>query len=111
MRWGRHSACHVQRTEFGAILSTMKASNVKPITYMKTHSAELVKTVNESRSPVVITQNGQARAVVMDAASYEQMQDALILLKILSQSDTEYRKGHWKSQEQVEADFEKRFPA
>ena len=89
----------------------MKASNVKPITYMKTHSAELVKAVNANRSPVVITQNGHARAVVMDAASYEQMQDALILLKILSQSDAEYRKGHWKSQEEVEADFEKRFPA
>ncbi|MGA2592485.1 MAG: type II toxin-antitoxin system Phd/YefM family antitoxin [Bryobacteraceae bacterium] len=88
----------------------MKASNIKPITYMKTHSAELVKAVNENRSPVVITQNGQARAVVMDAASYEQMQDALMLLKILSQSDTAYRKGHWKSQEDAEAEFEKRFP-
>jgi hypothetical protein len=46
----------------------------------------------------------------MDAASYAQMQDALVLLKMLSKSDEEYRKGHWKSQEQVEADFEKRFP-
>lgn len=88
----------------------MKASNIKPITYMKTHSAELVKIVNESRSPVVITQNGLARAVVLDAASYEQMQDALILLKMLAQSDEEYRKGHWKSQEEVEGDFQKRFP-
>lgn len=87
----------------------MKASNIKPITYMKTHSAELVNAVNENRSPVVITQNGQARAVVMDAASYDQMQDALTLLKILSQSDAGYRKGHWKSQEDVEAEFEKRF--
>ena len=89
----------------------MKATNVQPITYMKTHAAELVNAVNESRSPVVITQNGHARAVVMDAASYQQMQDALILLKILSQSDAEYRNGHWKSQAQVEADFGKRFPA
>ncbi|MGA2742250.1 MAG: type II toxin-antitoxin system Phd/YefM family antitoxin [Bryobacteraceae bacterium] len=88
----------------------MKAHNIKPIAYMKTHSAELVKSVNESRSPVVITQDGQARAVVMDAASYAQMQDALILLRMLSQSDEAYRKGHWKSQEQVEADFAKRFP-
>ncbi len=88
----------------------MKASDIKPITYMKTHSAELVKTVNENRSPVVITQNGLARAVIIDAASFEQMQDALALLKILSQSDSEYRKGQWKSQEDVEAEFEKRFP-
>ena len=87
----------------------MKASSVKPITYMKTHSAELVKAVNETGSPVVITQNGQARAVIMDAASYQRMQDALILLKILSHSEGEYRKGHWKSQEDVEAAFDKRF--
>jgi prevent-host-death family protein len=88
----------------------MKASNIKPITYMKTHSTELVRVVNETRSPVVITQNGLPRAVVMDAVSYEQMQDTLILLKMLSQSDADYRKGKWKSQEQMEADFEKRFP-
>lgn len=88
----------------------MKATNIKPITYMKTHSAELVKAVNESRSPIVITQNGRARAVVMDAASYEHMQDALILLKLMSQSDAEYRKGHWKTQKDVETDFRKRFP-
>lgn len=88
----------------------MKTSNIKPITYMKTHSTELVRVVNETRSPVVITQNGLPRAVVMDAASYEQMQDALILLKILSQSDAAYRNGNWKSQEEMEAEFEKRFP-
>jgi prevent-host-death family protein len=88
----------------------MKASNIKPITYMKTHAAELIRDVNETRSPIVITQNGEARAVVLDAASYDQMRDALILLKILSQSDAEYQKGNWKSQEEVEAELEKRFP-
>jgi len=88
----------------------MKASQIKPITYMKTHTAELVKVVNETRSPVIITQNGLARAVVMDTASYEQMQDTMVLLKILAQSEAEYRKGHWKSQEVLEAEFEKRFP-
>ena len=80
----------------------MKASNVKPITYMKTHSAELIKAVNENRSPVVITQNGHARAVVMDAASYEQMQDALILLRSCPNPtpniarDTGSRRRKWK---------------
>jgi hypothetical protein len=43
------------------------------------------------------------------AASDEEMRDALLLLMILSQSDADYRKGHWKSQEEVEADFQKRF--
>jgi len=88
----------------------MKASQIRPITYMKTHSAELVEAVNETRSPVVITQNGVARAIVMDAASYDRLQSALALLKLLSQSDAEYRKGQWKTQQDVEAEFEARFP-
>jgi hypothetical protein len=46
----------------------------------------------------------------MDATTDDHVQDALILLAILSQSDNEYRKGHWKSQAEVEADFRKRFP-
>jgi len=60
-------------------------------TYLKTHPAELISGVNETRSPM------------------EQMRDAIILLRILSQSDAEYRKGYWKSQEDVEAELEKRF--
>src|SRR5258708_37195045 len=75
------------RAEYSAKLSAMRASDIKPITYMKTHSAELVAAVNKKRSPVVITQNGSPRAVVMDVHSYEKIQDALILLKIIAQSE------------------------
>lgn len=86
----------------------MRASAVKPITYMKTHSAELVAEVNKKRSPVVITQNGSPRAVVMDVASYEQLQDALILLKLISQSEEALQKGRWLSQSQMEQELRRR---
>jgi prevent-host-death family protein len=86
----------------------MRASDVKPITYMKTHSAELVEAVNKKRSPVVITQNGAPRAVVMDVESYERIQDALILLKLISQSEEDFRKGRWISQAQMEREVRKR---
>jgi prevent-host-death family protein len=86
----------------------MRASDVKPITYMKTHSAELLAAVNKKRSPVVITQNGAPRAVVMDVESYERMQDALILLKLISQSEEDLKKGHWLSQQQMEQEVRKR---
>ena len=87
----------------------MRASDVKPITYMKTHSAELVASVNKKRSPVVITQNGAPRAVVMDVESYEKIQDALILLKLIAQSEDARRKKRWLSQEQMEEELRKRF--
>jgi prevent-host-death family protein len=86
----------------------MRASDVKPITYMKTHSAELIAAVNKKRSPVVITQNGTPRAVVMDVESYEQIQDALILLKMISQSEEDFRTGRWISQAQMEQEVQKR---
>jgi prevent-host-death family protein len=87
----------------------MRASDIKPITYMKTHSAELVAAVNEKQSPVVITQNGEPRAVVMDVASYERMQETLALLKLIAQSEEARRKKRWLTQEQMEAEMHKRF--
>ncbi|HYL37118.1 MAG TPA: type II toxin-antitoxin system Phd/YefM family antitoxin [Bryobacteraceae bacterium] len=86
----------------------MRASAVKPITYMKTHSAELVAEVNKKRSPVVITQNGSPRAVVMDVESYERVQDALKLLKLISQSEEALKKGRWLSQSQMARELRKR---
>jgi prevent-host-death family protein len=86
----------------------MRASAIKPITYMKTHAAELLAEVNEKRSPIVITQNGAPRAVVVDVESYERTQDALALLKLISQSEAEFRKGHWISQAQMERELRKR---
>jgi len=86
----------------------MRASDVKPINYMKTHSAELIEAVNKKRSPVVITQNGAPRAVLMDVESYERIQDALILLKMISQSEEDFRKGRWISQAQMEREIRKR---
>ena len=86
----------------------MRASDVKPVTYLKTHAAELLETVNKKRSPVVITQNGSPRAVVMDVESYENLQDALIILNSISQSEEALQKGRWLSQEQMEQEFRKR---
>jgi len=86
----------------------MRASAVKPITYMKTHSAELVAEVNRKRSPVVITQSGSPRAVLMDVESYERLQDALILLKLIAQSEEASQKGRWLSQSEMEQELRKR---
>ncbi len=89
----------------------MKPSDVKPITYMKNRAAELISTVSRTRKAVVITQNGEPRAVVMDVKSYEKMQDALLLWKLLSQSEEDFRKGRALSQREVEAALAKRLRA
>lgn len=72
----------------------MKYSNqIKPISYLKSHTAELVKNVNEQREPYIITQNGEAKVVMQDIKSYEQTQEVLALLKILALGSQQIAQG------------------
>lgn len=60
------------------------SSQVKPISYLKANAAEVLATLGEQREPLVITQNGEAKAVLQDVASYESTQETLALLKLLA---------------------------
>jgi prevent-host-death family protein len=60
------------------------STQIKPISYVKAHAAELLDRITEEREPIIITQNGEARAVLVDVASYEQTQETLALLQILA---------------------------
>jgi prevent-host-death family protein len=75
----------------------MKLSkSVKPISYLKSHTAEVLRDVSEGRNTIVITQHGEAKAVLQDIASYEQLQESLALLKMLAQSSKSIREGRSK---------------
>lgn len=60
------------------------SSQIKPISYLKANAAEVLSQLSESRTPMIITQNGEAKAVIQDVASYEATQETLALLKILA---------------------------
>ncbi len=62
------------------------SDSVKPISYFKTHASEMIKTINEQHQTMIITQNGEAKAVIQDVQSYDNMQESLALMKILVQS-------------------------
>jgi prevent-host-death family protein len=63
----------------------MKLSDqVKPISYLKAHAPEMICNLDEGREPVIITLHGEAKAVLQDIASYEEIQETLALLKILA---------------------------
>lgn len=67
--------------------------DIKPVTYMKTRAAELLREVKRSRRPVVITQHGEAQAVVMDVATYEALRDATLLLQLTAQGEADVQAG------------------
>jgi prevent-host-death family protein len=60
------------------------STNIKPISYLKAHAAEIVRNLSEQREPLVITQNGEAKVVIQDIGSYDQTQQTMALLKILA---------------------------
>jgi len=72
------------------------SSQVKPISYLKANAAEVLLQLAEKREPLVITQNGEAKAVIQDVASYEETQETLALLKILALGNHEIEKGKLK---------------
>jgi len=69
------------------------SSQIKPISYLKAHTAEIVRNLGEQREPLVITQNGEAKAVMQDIESYEQTQDTMALLKILALGNRQIEEG------------------
>jgi prevent-host-death family protein len=69
------------------------ASRIKPISYLKANAARVIRGLAESGEPLIITQNGEATAVIQDIGSYEQTQETLALLKILSLGEQQVKQG------------------
>ena len=77
------------------------STDIKPVTYLKSKTADLLKQINETHRPVIITQNGKPRAVLQDPKSYDNMRNAIGILKLISQGEEEIKNGKSKSQEEV----------
>lgn len=69
------------------------STRIKPISYFKANAAEILLDLAETREPMIITQNGEATAVVQDVASYEAMQETFALLKLLALSQQDIAAG------------------
>jgi len=82
------------------------SSHVKPISYLKSHTAKIVRELSESREPLPITQNGDAKLVVMDVKSYEEWENAFALLKLLALGNKEIELGQFRDAEAVFADID-----
>jgi prevent-host-death family protein len=82
------------------------AAQIKPISYLKSHAAEIVKTLTESREPMLVTQNGEAKLVVMDIQSWQENEETLALLKMLAMGNKQIEAGEYQSAEEVFAELD-----
>ena len=69
------------------------STQIRPISYLKANAAEVLQVLEEQRKPMIITQNGEAKAVIQDVASYEEIQETLALLKILALGGLQVERG------------------
>ena len=68
-------------------------SKITSLSHFKTDASQLISEIHESGEPIVITQNGEASAVVQDIESYEKLQSALLMLKLLATGEADIQKG------------------
>ena len=80
----------------------MKLSQaIKPISYFKAHAADVLKDINETHGTMILTQNGEAKAVIQDIDEYERIQEALALMKMIAQGKEDYEKGRTTPADEV----------
>ena len=80
-------------------------SDIKPISWLKNNAKQLIESVAETGNPMVITQNGEAKAVVMNVKAYDQMQESLALLRMLADSAHDVEAGQVRDADAVFADI------
>jgi prevent-host-death family protein len=88
-----------------------RASRIKPISYFKANAAEIIEELGEVGEPMIITQNGEAKAVVQDIVSFEKKEETLALLKILALANRNIEEGRYRPAKDVFADLRKRLNA
>jgi len=90
----------------GSIMLNLE-TDIRPISYVKAHTAEMVKQVEDRKNPIIITQNGEAKAILLDVGSYQKMVNAITLLKIVSIGESDIANGRVSSNEEVVQEINK----
>ena len=84
------------------------SSDIRPVTYLKSRAADLLKQINDTHRPVIITQNGEPRAVIQDPQSFEDMRNAIGILKLISMGEEDIKNGNIQEQEAVFENIEEK---
>jgi len=77
------------------------AHDIKPVSYVKSHTADMLRHLSERQSPIVITQHGEAKAVMLDVDSYQKMIDALAMLKLIKLAEKDIEESKLLTSDQV----------
>jgi prevent-host-death family protein len=82
--------------------------DIKPISYIKTNAAEMMDYINDHKNPIIVTQHGEAKGVLLDVESYQDMVNALSLMKLLQFSEKSIREGKVYDNDHVFSELRKK---
>ena len=85
--------------------------DIRPISYIKTHAADMLKYINDNKNPIIVTQNGEARGVLLDVESYQNMINALALMKLIQISENSISEGNLHKNKDVFFELRKNIEA
>ena len=80
---------------------------IKPISWIKENATQMIRDIENTGKPVVITQNGKAKAVVMDIGRYDELQESLALLRMLAVSSEQIRAGQHRPADELFDELER----
>jgi prevent-host-death family protein len=83
------------------------STHIKPISYFKANAAEMLRDLNETGEPYIITQNGEAKAVLVDVVSFEKERETLALIKLLAMGVNQAENGQKRDAREVIAELQK----
>lgn len=87
----------------------MKLSqDLKPVSYFKNNMAEVLRRLNENQGTMIITQNGEAKAAIIDIQAYEELQETLAMLEMLAQGTKSVAEGRYRPADQALQEFDER---
>ena len=67
--------------------------DIKSITELKQNAAQILQQVHNTGRPVVLTVNGKAEAVLLEAKEYERMTQALAMMKLILTAENDVKEG------------------
>lgn len=83
------------------------AEDIKPISYVKAHAAEIIEKMAENHRPIIITQNGEAKAVLTDIETYQQQQNTMAMLKLVALARADVEQGRTLSHKDAKEKIKK----
>jgi prevent-host-death family protein len=90
------------------VIGMKLSQDVKPVSYFKNNMAEVLRRLNENQGTMIITQNGEAKAAILDIQAYEDLQETLAMLEMVAQGNKSMAEGKYRPADQVLKEFEER---